>query len=286
MTMEVREPLSQVALDTSRHASGSSTPKGLEPMVLVTPLPPKLEDLAKLVDTSSQVSAPDDSEIEDPSLEEIPAISSPTSRTLGPNGDAPSLDVVHLQEEAIKAFGDLIATKSSIDSHWQKLLSNFIMTLRQNESETLESIKEAKAYCGFSTKEAEAHCSLAIWEVESQGATQVCSIQQSHAKDIQHLEERSLEKERRDQLNFLFTCQAALKASPPESHGMLIAFYHLLPGHVPMSNLFTISPGASPSQQGSTPGVPSPSAHTAPGPLSRPRWWHHSPDPAGSSSPQ
>ena len=40
MTTEVRELLSQVVLDTSGHASGSSTPKRLEPMVLVTPLPP------------------------------------------------------------------------------------------------------------------------------------------------------------------------------------------------------------------------------------------------------
>ena len=40
MTMEVRELLSWVGLDTSEHASGSSTPKRLEPVVLVTPLPP------------------------------------------------------------------------------------------------------------------------------------------------------------------------------------------------------------------------------------------------------
>ena len=40
LTMEVRELPSWVALDASGHASGSSTPKRLEPMVLVTPLPP------------------------------------------------------------------------------------------------------------------------------------------------------------------------------------------------------------------------------------------------------
>ena len=157
-------------------------------MVLVTPLPPKWEDLAKLVDTSSQVSTPDDTEMEDPSLE-IPTTSSPTARTPGPSDDTPPLDVAHLQEEANKALGDLLATKSSIDACWQKLVSNFSMTLQQNESETLESIKEAKAHCAFSIKEAEAHCSLAIQETESWGATQACSIQQSHAKDIQHVEE-------------------------------------------------------------------------------------------------
>ena len=137
-------------------------------MVLVTPLPPKQEDLARLVDTSSQVSTPDDVEMEDPSLEEIPTTSSPTARTpLGSSGDAPPLDIAHLQEEANKALGDLLVTKSLIDTHQWKLVSDFSMTLWQNESETLESIKEAKAHYDHSIKEVEAHCSLAIQEAES-----------------------------------------------------------------------------------------------------------------------
>ena len=216
-------------------------------MVLVTPLPPKWEDLTKLVDTSSQVSAPDDTEMEDPSLEEIPTTSSPTTGTSGSSSNAPPSDTAHLQEEGNNALGDLLVTKSSIDTHWQKLVSNFSMTVWQNESKTLEPIKEAKAHCAHSIKEAEALCSLAIQEAESWGATQACSIQQSPIEDIQHLKEESLEEERRDQLNFISTCQASLKASPPESHGMLIAPYHLLLGHMLISNLFTIPAGASPS---------------------------------------
>ena len=43
MTMEVRELLSQVGSGTSEHASGSSTPKRQELVVLVTPLPTKLK---------------------------------------------------------------------------------------------------------------------------------------------------------------------------------------------------------------------------------------------------
>ena len=42
MTMEVRDSLSQVVLDTSRHASRNSTPKRLSLMVILTPPPPKL----------------------------------------------------------------------------------------------------------------------------------------------------------------------------------------------------------------------------------------------------
>ena len=90
MTTEVRELLSQVVLDTSEQVSGNPTSKRQEPMVLVTPLPTKLEDFPWPVDTSSKVSAPNDTEVEDASLEEIPAPSSHTAEALGPSGDAPS----------------------------------------------------------------------------------------------------------------------------------------------------------------------------------------------------
>ena len=47
MTMEVRELLSWVGLGTSEHTSGSSSPKGQELVVLVTPLSTKPEDFPK-----------------------------------------------------------------------------------------------------------------------------------------------------------------------------------------------------------------------------------------------
>ena len=185
--------------------------------------------------------------------------------------------------------GDWLAIKSSIDVHQWKLVSEFGMTLPQNESKTEESIKEAKALCTCSIREAEAncahsikeekaHCSTAIREAEAWGASQASSIQQSHAKGIQHLEE-AIEEKSKGQLNFLSTCQATLEASPLKSCGMLLASYQVLLGHTPMSHLFSIPQVASPSQQGSAPGASSPSAHTAPRPSPRPKWQHHSPDP-------
>ena len=67
-------------------------------MVLLTPPPNKLEDLSGPVDTSSQVNAPDDAEIGEASLEEIPTAPSPTAKTPGPSGGAPPADTGHLQE--------------------------------------------------------------------------------------------------------------------------------------------------------------------------------------------
>ena len=96
MTMEVRELLSWAVLDTPGCMSGNSTPKRLETVVLVTPLPTKPEDFSQPVDTSSQVSTLDNSEMEDASLEEIPTTSSPTAKKPGPHGGAPPSDPAHL----------------------------------------------------------------------------------------------------------------------------------------------------------------------------------------------
>ena len=96
MTMEVRDLLSQVGLDTSGHVSENLTPKTLYPVVILTPLPHKLGDPSGPVDTSSQVSTPDDAEMVEASLEEIPAAPSQTAETPGPSCSAPPADAGHL----------------------------------------------------------------------------------------------------------------------------------------------------------------------------------------------
>ena len=121
--------LSQTVLDTSGLASGSSTSKRPGSLALATPLPLKLEDSVKPVDTSSQVSIPDDMEMDDPTLEEIHVSPSPPVKTLRPSSKAPSLDVTQLQEEANKALGHLLATRSSINTHQRKQVSDFGMAL-------------------------------------------------------------------------------------------------------------------------------------------------------------
>ena len=252
MTMEVRELLSWAGLNMSEH-TGSSTPKRQEPVVLVTPLLTKLEGFPKPVNMSSRVSAPDDGEMEDASLEEILAPSSPTAEASGPIGDAPPPDVAHLWEEANKAVGELLAVKSSLDTHWWKLVLELSMTLHENDSEAMESIKEAKAVCIHSIQEAEDCCSVAIREAEGQRASQAISIQQSHHKTVQCLEE-----ERKSQLNFLSICQAALRTSPPELHSMLLASYHILLGHARTAHFFGIPQRSSPFPPGPTPRTSSP----------------------------
>ena len=85
MTMEVRELLSWVMLDMSGHSSGNSTPKRPNLIFVLTPPPHKLRDPSRMVDTSSQVSTPDDAEMAEASLEEIPTATSPTAETPGPS---------------------------------------------------------------------------------------------------------------------------------------------------------------------------------------------------------
>ena len=125
MTMEVSKLLSRAVLDTSGLASRSSTPKRPGPLALATTLPLKLENSAKPVDTSSHVSTLDNTVRDDPALEEICDFPPPLVETPGPSSEAPSLDVTQLQEEANKALGCLLATRSSINTCWRKQVSDF-----------------------------------------------------------------------------------------------------------------------------------------------------------------
>ena len=68
MTMEVSKLLSWAVLDTSGLASGSSTLKRPGSLALATPLPLKPKESCKPVDTFSQVSIPDNVEMDDPTL--------------------------------------------------------------------------------------------------------------------------------------------------------------------------------------------------------------------------
>ena len=66
-----------------------------------------------------------------------------------------------------KEMRALLAIKSSIDTHQQKLISEFGMALCQNNSEATESVKEAKAICADSIQEAKTCSSTAIREAEA-----------------------------------------------------------------------------------------------------------------------
>ena len=113
--------------------------------------------------------------------------------------------------------------RSSLDAHWRKQVWDFQMALHQNELETIEAIKEAKALCTYTIRGAEAHQAMLISEAEGQHATcvreakanyastiaeaencsiaeshsakQAHSIQQSHAEGIKHLEMEAIEEE-------------------------------------------------------------------------------------------
>ena len=167
MTMEVRSLLSRAMLDTSGHVSGNLTPKRPNPLIVLTPTPHKLRDLSRLVDTSSQVSAPNDVEMVEASQEEVPATISPIAVTPGSRNITPPTDVGPLWEKANKALEELLATKSSIDACRQKVVRKLGMELCQNNSETAESIKEARAICTHATLDAEALCSTTVKEAKA-----------------------------------------------------------------------------------------------------------------------
>ena len=88
-------------------------------------------------------------------------------------------DTGHLQEEANKALGELLAMKSSIDAHWQKLVWELSIAPHQNDSKTTESIKEAKAICTLSTQGAVTLCSTTV-----KAAKAICTHSTQEAKAL------------------------------------------------------------------------------------------------------
>ena len=84
MTMEVSDLLSQVGLGMSENISENLTQKRLNPMVVLTPLPHKLGDPSRPVDTASQLSALDDAEMAEASLEKSLLPPLPQPRHQGP----------------------------------------------------------------------------------------------------------------------------------------------------------------------------------------------------------
>ena len=134
MTMELSELLSQVALDTSGQALGSSTPKWPVSLVLASSLPLKPNDSAKPVDTSSQVSIPDNAKVDDSTLEEVHASPFHPDGTPEGSSNASPLDAPQLWQEANKTLECLLAMKSTIHAYRRKEISDFGMALPHNES--------------------------------------------------------------------------------------------------------------------------------------------------------
>ena len=185
MTMEVRSLLSQAMLDTSSHGSGNSTPRRLNLVVILTPPPHKLKELPTPVDTSSQVSALDDIEMAEASLEGVPTTISPIAVTTISRSITYPADMAELWENANKALEELLATKSSIEAHRQRAIRELGMELHQNKYETAESNKEARAICSHVTLDAEALCFSTVKEakvncihtIKEAKATCKCTIQ-------------------------------------------------------------------------------------------------------------
>ena len=112
-------------------------------------------------------------------------------------------------------------------------------------------IKEIEDNCACTLAKAENYCSTAIREAESGCTSKAHLIQQSHTKDIQHLEAEAIEEEGRNHLTFLASCGTALRASPPKAHGIMVTPFHLLLGNAPMSTLLSIPLGISPPEDSS-----------------------------------
>ena len=104
------------------------------------------------------MSAQDDAERVEASVEGVPTTISPKAVTTRSGSITPPADVAVLWENANKALEELLATKAFIDAHRQRA----VWEPCWNESKTTESIKEARAICSHVTLDAKALCFTTI----------------------------------------------------------------------------------------------------------------------------
>ena len=154
MTMEVRNLLSHMMLETSGCKSENSTPRRPNQVAVLSPQ--RSEELLHPVDTSSQAST----KVAEASLEGIPTSISPITAVSRAGSVTPPVDAMELQANANKALKDLLTTKASKDAHRWRAIWELGMELHQNKSQVAESIKEAKAICSWVTLDTQTPCSL------------------------------------------------------------------------------------------------------------------------------
>ena len=288
--------------------SKHSSPRRPIPVAVPTTPLRKPEGLSWPVDTSSQAST----EVAEASLEDIPTSISPIVAVSRTGSVTLPVDTVGLQANVNKALEDLLTTKASIDACRQRAIWELGIALCQNESQAVESIKQAKAVCSQATLEAKtngswvileakttcstavkeakttrgciiqevkATCFKAISKVEAQRAAQAESFQREHGNIMQDLEEQVIQEESRSQADFLSTCQVALYTSQPELKSALATSYHILLGQTPLFLPLALPQRTSPVEEQPTSVVP---ATPAPKQSPMPKRWHPSPDPVES----
>ena len=93
-------------------------------------------------------------------------------------------EVFSLQEEMNRAMECLLTTRSSLDAHQRKQVSDFQKALGQNQDVATKTIREAKTHYAVTVREVESCCAAEIREAESYSTTQGHSIQQSHSEGM------------------------------------------------------------------------------------------------------
>ena len=159
------------------------------------------------------------------------------------------------------AMVHLLTLKASVDTYWQKLISEMEIVHHQNETKTSEAMKEIEAHSATalgnakatyvtaireaeathtaSTREVEGICTTAVMRTEAASAAQTSKLQQAHQETIQTLEDEAIEEVKHAHQSLLWACGMALQACPNESLGVLMYPIHLLTGNMFLISLLT-----------------------------------------------
>ena len=92
-------------------------------------------------------------------------------------------EVLHLKGEMYSIMGWLLTTRTSMDAHQRKEVSDFQISLHQNEAQTTKIIMEAEAMCATAIRKAKASCANII---QDDKATCARTIMEAETASTEH----------------------------------------------------------------------------------------------------
>ena len=148
--------------------------------------PPKTEEAAPPLDTSSQVSVVET----EASMESNPVHDSPTAVASSSHSNSPTQDLSELQTDASLAVNHMLSIKRSSDLDRQRAIWDFQAALHQQEAERATANEKAKSVHSRKELNARVKCTTAVMKAKHDYRV---AIQDARATRCQELTEAEAE---------------------------------------------------------------------------------------------
>ena len=151
---------------------------------------------------------------------------------------------------------ELLATKSSIDTHRQKVVWNWVWNIIGMTPRYWSPLKKLEPSVPIQSGKLKQPALWPSGKLRPEGPSRLVTSTGDISRPSNTWRSKSSKRKARVRLTFSPPCQTALSTSPVELRGALVASYHILMGQAPTSHPFSLSQGASPAKQPSASAAP------------------------------